>query len=84
MSDREYRFIDPDDIDTSDVGPILGTNAQCLADALLDIIQVSLASGMTNQDVEDAMQMVIAGRAALVRPKFKLHVKEKEDESPGT
>ena len=77
---REYRFIDPSTIDTSDVPEIEGTNAQCLADALLDIIQLSLDSGMTPADVEEAMHIVAETRANVERARFTLHVKEREPE----
>ena len=75
---RDYRFIDPDKLDTSNVPHIEGTNAQCLADAILDIIQLSLESGMTAADVEEAMQIISDTRASLNRAKFTLHVREKE------
>jgi len=77
---REYRFLDPDSIDTSDVPHIEGSNAQCLADALLDIIQLSLDSGMTPADVEEAMEIVSETRANVERARFTLHVREEEPE----
>jgi hypothetical protein len=75
---REYRFIDPDKIDTSKVGPIKGTYAQCLGDALMDIIQLSLDSGMSDEDVDKALRFVHEQRASGRRAAFTLHVKGKE------
>lgn len=75
---REYRFLDPEELDTSEVGHIEGTYAECLADALLDIIQLSLASGMTESDVDEALLKVEQARADMQRAKFTLHIKEDE------
>jgi len=77
---REYRFIDPKTIDTSNVPHVEGSNAQCLADGILDIIQLSLDSGMTLLDVIEAMEIVEKTRALVERPRFTLHVKEEEEE----
>jgi len=75
---RKYRFINPDEIDTTDIGPIKGTYAECLADALMDIIQLSLESGMADSDVDKALQKVSELRASGRRSRFTLHVKGKE------
>lgn len=71
---RDYRFINPDDIDTTDVEPIPGTNGQCLADAILDIIMVGQDSGMTDEDVDEAMRIVTDYLASQERNKFRLHI----------
>lgn len=72
---RQYRLIDPDKLDTEDVGPpIPGTNADCLADGILDVIQVGLASGMTLEDVDTALRKVQDVVATQERFKFRLHL----------
>ena len=75
---RDYRFVDPDNIDTSNVGYIEGTNAQCLADAMLDILQVGLATGMTQKDVDESLRIVQDTLADSTRASFKLHVRKDE------
>ena len=70
--EREYRFIDPDNIDTTGVEPPEGTNAECLADSLLDIIQLSMHHGMTVEDVDEALAKVEDFRAQLHRKKFRV------------
>ena len=77
---RDYRFIDPDKIDTSDVEPFYGTNAECLSEALLDVIMVAQDSGMTEQDVDEAIHIVSDYLANQERSKFRLHILTNEDE----
>lgn len=77
---RDYRFINPDDIDTTNVNPVPGTNAQCLADAVLDVIMVGQDSGMTESDVDEAMKIVADYLASQERAKFRLHVAAAEPE----
>lgn len=74
--DRDYRFIDPDNIDTTGVEPPTGTNAECLADSLLDIIQLSMHHGMTEEDVDEALGKVHDALAERKRSAFRLHVKD--------
>jgi hypothetical protein len=71
---RDYRFINPDEIDTSDVEPIPGTNGQCLADALLDVIMVGQDAGMSDGDVDEALRIVHDYLAGQERNKFRLHI----------
>lgn len=78
---RDYRFIDPDSIDTTDVEPIPGTNGQCLADAILDIIMVGQDSGMTDADVDEALRIVTDYLAGQERNKFRLHIVQDEASS---
>lgn len=78
---RRYRFIDPDAIDTSGIGPIAGTYAECLGDALMDIIQLSLDSGMADADVDEALDRVAELRARGRRSRFTLHVKGRSSRS---
>lgn len=72
MGRRAYRFIDPAQIDTSDIMPVPGTNAECLSEALLDVIMVAQDSGMTEQDVDEAMRRVLDYLAGQERAKFRL------------
>jgi len=74
--DREYRYIDPDNIDTTGVEPPQGTNAECLSDSLLDIIQLAMHHGMTEEDVDEALKKVHETLAQKQRSRFKLHVKD--------
>lgn len=76
---RDYRFIDPDSIDTTNVEPIPGSNGQCLADAILDIIMVGQDSGMSDADVDEAMRIVTDYLASQERNKFRLHVVQGDD-----
>ena len=71
-SERQYRFIDPDNIDTTGIEPPKGTNAECLADSLLDIIQLSMHHGMTDEDVDQALEVVSDFRAQVRRARFRV------------
>tara|TARA_R110002072_G_scaffold292348_2_gene460940 strand:+ start:656 stop:898 length:243 start_codon:yes stop_codon:yes gene_type:complete len=71
--ERQYRFIDPNNIDTTGVEPPAGTNAECLADSLLDIIQLSMHHGMNDEDVDEALEVVQEHWAQQNRSQFKLH-----------
>jgi hypothetical protein len=75
---RQYRHIDPEKLDTSDIPPIGGTNADCLADSLLDIIQLALESGMTQPDVDEAMKRVTDTLADQERFRFRLHIRDEK------
>lgn len=55
---RQYRLLEPDKLPPSNLPPPRGTNAEVLADGLLDIIQLALETGMTLRDVEEAMREV--------------------------
>ncbi len=74
--DREYRFIDPDNIDTTGVETPTGTNAECLADSLLDIIQLAMHHGMTEQDVDEALEKIHDVLAKSKRSAFRLISKD--------
>lgn len=67
-----YRFVDPEALDTSDIGLIPGSNADCLRDSLLDIVHIALDSGMTMDDVDAALAEVVDHVAGLNR-RFKIH-----------
>jgi hypothetical protein len=73
---RPYRFLDPDKIDTTGMDPIEGTNAQCLADALLDVFQLSADAGFTEEELEEALTIFTDGVARRQRLKFRLHIKD--------
>lgn len=72
LNERQYRFIDPNDIDTTGVEPPEGTNSEVLRDSLLDIIQLSLAHGMSEEDVDEALAMVEDHRAHRQRSRFRI------------
>lgn len=75
---RTYKHLDPENLPESVMPPYEGTNAACLADALLDVIQVTVEAGMTQQDVDDAMEIVTDTLAEQERQRFRLHIKETE------
>lgn len=77
--ERDYRFIDPDELDTSNIPEISGTVEECLADALLDIIQLALEKGLARDGVERALSMVHDALARQSRAGFKLHVRERDE-----
>lgn len=47
--ERSYRFIDPEALDNEKVPEVEGTLEQCLADGLLDIIQLAESRGSDPQ-----------------------------------
>jgi hypothetical protein len=75
-SPRTYKHIDPENMPESTLPPYQGTNAECLADALLDVLQVAMESGMQQSDVDEAMRIVADTLAEQERHKFRLHLKD--------
>lgn len=73
--DRDYRFINPEEINPGTEEPE-GTNAECLADSLLDIIQIALVHGMEVSEVEEALEIIQDTLAKSQRSRFKLHSKD--------
>ena len=72
--DREFRFIEPEKIDTSEMENIDGTVIDVLKDVILDIIQLAEAEGMTEDDADEAIRRVFDFRAERNRDRFTLHV----------
>lgn len=72
-SDREYSFIEPEKIDTTEMENIDGTVVDVLKNALLDIIQLAEAEGMTEDDADEAVRRVFDFRAERNRERFTLH-----------
>lgn len=85
---RDFKHIDPDNLPESSGPPYQGTPGECLADGILDIIQIGMQTGMTQQDVDEAMKIVMDTLAQQERHRFRLHVKdtgaatEAESETP--
>lgn len=75
---RTYKHIDPEALPESKGPPHPGTNAECLADGLLDILQIALETGLTQDEVDEAMQIVQNTLAAQERYRFRLHVRPSE------
>ena len=75
MDDREYRFLNEDDLN-KDVTPSGETNVDALSGGLLDVIQVAIESGMTHDDVDEALRRVESYLARHRRSTFKLHIKD--------
>lgn len=73
MSDYQYRLIDPVAIERSSLMPLPGSRRDCLRDGLLDIIHVGLDSGMTYDDVDEALAQVVDHVARANRERFKVH-----------
>lgn len=72
-NDREYRFIDVDEINAMELRPVEGTCEDILCDGLLDVIQLAEAEGMSEEEVNNVLQRVIDYRAERVRKRFTLH-----------
>jgi hypothetical protein len=75
-SPREYAHIDPNNLPPSDKPPYQGTRAECLADALLDVIQASMEAGITQAEVDGAMKIVTDTLAEQERHRFRLHIND--------
>lgn len=75
-SDRKFVFIDPEDIDTSEMEDIDGSCVDVLKDALLDIIQLAEAQGMTEDEADESVRRVFEFRAQRNRNRFTLHTSE--------
>ena len=71
---RTYKHVDPKKLPESDLPPYRGTIAECLADALLDVIQIGMETGIGQQDVDEAMRLVTDTLADQERFRFRLHV----------
>lgn len=78
---RDFKHIDPENLPPSEGPPYKGTNGECLADGLLDVIQIALQSGMTQQDVDEAMKIVTYTLAVQERHRFRLLVKDTDTAS---
>jgi hypothetical protein len=75
--DREYRFIDIDKIDRSELrSSTKGTCEDVLTDAVLDILQLAEAEGMMEEEVDNVLRRVIDLRAERLRNRFTLHTNE--------
>jgi len=66
--DREFRFIDISEIDTSEMTDIEGSCVDVLKDALLDIIQIAEQQGLPEEEADEAVR-----RAKRCRRRFTLH-----------
>jgi len=75
-SDREFRFLKPEEIDTSEMADIEGSTVDVLKDALLDVIQIAEAQGMSEDDADEAVRRVFDFRAQRNRQRFTLHTEE--------
>lgn len=71
--DREFRFIDVSEIDTSEMADIEGSCVDVLKDALLDIIQIAEQQGLSEEDADESVRRVIDYRARRCRRRFTLH-----------
>jgi len=71
--DREFRFIDISEIDTSEMTDIEGSCVDVLKDALLDIIQIAEQQGLPEEEADEAVRRVIDYRAKRCRRRFTLH-----------
>ena len=82
MSDeREYRFLNPEELDVSGMDPVEGTIEEVLEDALLDIVQLAQAQGMTDDQVDYVLEKMTDDRAKKVRSRFRLHLGPRNPES---
>jgi len=82
MSDRDLKYIDMDRVNqrinegdftapADDSSP-----EEVLAETILDLIQVGVAEGMSQEEVDGALRRVSDYRARKIREKFTLHVRE--------
>jgi hypothetical protein len=69
----EYVLVDPTNLPESSGPPFRGTNGECLAAAFLDVLHVALDSGMTQEDVDEALSKTIEHVAHLNRERFRVH-----------
>lgn len=71
---RPYKFVhvDPERLPESSGPPYIGTNAECLRDGLLDVIEIAVRSGMTLDDVDAAVAGVIEHVARMNRSRIRL------------
>lgn len=70
---RTYKHLDPDALPPTTHPPYRGTRAECLADALLDVVQIALESSMSQEDVDEAMTIVNRTLAMQERLRFRVH-----------
>jgi len=70
--DREYKFLDPKALAEAELKPVDGDAVWVLEQALLDIIQLSQAEGMLDEEVDDVLSKLVDDRANRLRDKFRL------------
>jgi len=73
---RDYHYFTEEERQNFESRPLVGPIEDCLLQALLDIIQLSEAEGMTEDQVDSVLRTIIDGRAKRVRSRFILHTDE--------
>jgi hypothetical protein len=76
---RDYCFVDPQELDAMPLEPLDMMPEQALEEALLDIIQLSEAEGVTVMNVDAALRRIVNDRAARTRSRFVVHHRHSEE-----
>ena len=83
--DREYKFLDIEELHEQELAPVNMTAVQALEEALLDIVQLSEGEGVSEEDVDRVLRKIVDERAQRTRQRFTIHIgdakqSEKDDE----
>jgi len=74
--EREYKYIDIDKINRSEIQPTEGTCEDVLFDGLTDVIQLAEAEGMSEEEIESVLRRIAEYRADRNRRRFTLHTND--------
>ena len=72
---REYKYLDIDALNASEIEPVSEPPEAVLFDGLLDIIQLAQAHGLASEAVDRVLARIVEGRADEFRSSFKIHFK---------
>ena len=67
-----YKLVDIDSLPESNKTPYVGTKAECLRDAWLDVLHAGLDAGLAMADVDEAVAAVVDHVARLNRSRFRV------------
>jgi hypothetical protein len=69
--DRDYAFLDLEDLYAKELPPINMTAEQALEEALLDIVQLSEHEGVSSECVDRILAKILDDRAGRTRGRFR-------------
>ena len=76
MSEREYKYIDVDRLDTSKLPDIYEEPEDVLYESLLDVMQLAEAEGLSVESVDEVLRRVFDYRAQRARAGFRVHLRK--------
>ncbi len=77
--DRDYKYLDIQALNESELTPIDDPPEEVLEGGLNDIIQLAQSGGMIEDALDRVLSRIIDARAKRNRGRFTLHVKDETD-----